>query len=225
MAKLSYLADANYAAGDLFRMVKKDIGGERKNNKKKRGQNPAVLAFNTPRAEELFKELWKSEKLAETVMDIRKATIEELWEKHGLDEIKIRKLLASLCIVFGGGARAVVTTNMTVEEFENAVENEEGQRQVDVSDHKTRYLGAAPLPFIYEGLYEACDRYKRDFCETRSPSDSLFLTQQGGKIKPIDCVQSLKGFLVLTPEEKRSGMLRSGGSFGQLGTTTIQTKL
>ena len=202
-ARQSHLKDMADAAGEKWRSLKKSIEKERLNNKKERARNPAVLTFNMPRAEELFRKLWRSEKLAEIVTDIRKATREELWEKHALDETKIRDILASLCIVFGGGNRAVVITNMTVGEFENAVENEDGQRQVDVKEHKTDQLGAAPLPFIFEGLYEACDRYRRDFRPVPgNPDESLFITKNGGPIKPNNCIQSLKRFLDLTEEER-----------------------
>ena len=82
---------------------------------------------------------------------------------YNWDKKEIQDLLIALLVVTGGGCRAHVPCRMTIKEFLEAKANEDGDKEVSVKNHKTKAQGPAPLPFILNGLYEACNKFLTQF--------------------------------------------------------------
>ena len=131
-AYLSHLRDLEHNAQGLFSLLNKQIERRRLINKETRSSNPSILTFNLKRAEELFNILWESRDLSKIITRLEEGRLSDMERESGWDNIKIRDLLTSLLVVFGGGARGSVVTRMTIQEFSAAKKADNGQWQVMV---------------------------------------------------------------------------------------------
>ena len=71
-----------------------------------------------------------------------------------------------------------------------------------VHNHKTDYKGAAPLPFIFDEIYEACERYKTLFRRGANEKELLFLSEENNELTPIDSMYSITGFANFSSGER-----------------------
>ena len=60
-----------------------------------------------------------------------------------------------------------------------------------------------PLTFLYQGLYEAVDNYREEFCQGLSPDQFLFATGSGKELRANVTMPKLIPFLPLTADEEK----------------------
>ena len=128
--------------------------------KEEKAQDPEELNFNSERLKLVVTTILQDEKLNSLRRSLARMSPVMMIRKH--KETKIRHFLMSQLWAAGAGHRPSAITNMKVSELQNATTTSDPTVMlVKVHKHKTFNIhGAAKIPFVLEGLYEACLAYK-----------------------------------------------------------------
>ena len=184
------LATAKSRASDLQSSINRSNSRKTQENKEAAAQNPYNLEFNPGRVAELARVLTNHPKVRSWIDTIRKedpATLYCTW-----DECTMRNFLLGMVIVFGTGTRPSAPTRCTVKEFQNAT-YEDGLWVVKTVNTKTlKSHGPAQMCFMYEGLYEACQKYIDTFKLNLSDDEHLFKNSGQGDARTSDCMRILR---------------------------------
>ena len=132
------------------------------------------LRHNSQRIMAHFQHISNLKSVHDAVLSIRDTP--EIWnEEHA------RKLLVCILIIFSGGIRPSVALRLTIKEFRDAVQTEDGTMVAQVLGSKTILSwGLAPLPFFYNGVYDAISSYISYFKSSAEDDHAVFSVNSDG---------------------------------------------
>ena len=185
----------------LFSGVNKEKALKWASKRQKAQEDGEKLEVNMDRTEEVCFELLNSDNLKDVLKDFVKTGDTPV--EHQAQPCFIRDLLISLLIIGGGGNRQSVPCQMTIKEFSKAKQHKYGW-EVSVSNHKTKLSGAACLPFMFQGLYEACVKYRQKYRANANEEELFFCTENGNAVRGCNIMPVINHFVQLTPQELKT---------------------
>ena len=144
-------------------------------NKEEQRSSGQDLRHNSNRTWEIFQHIANLRSVSDAVVSITDNP--ESWSEEAA-----RKLLVCILIIFSGGIRPSVALRMTIKEFKNSVQTEDGTMVAQVFGSKTiMSWGLAPLPFFYNGVYGAISSYISYFKSFAEDHHAVFSAQCSGE--------------------------------------------
>ena len=164
--------------------------------KEEKAQDPEELNFNSERLKLVVTTILQDEKLNSLRKSLARMSPGMMIRKH--KETKIRYFLMSQLWAAGAGHRPSAITNMMVSELQNATTTSDPNVMlVKVKKHKTFHIhGRAKIPFVLEGLFEACLAYKEAWRGSAQQDGFLFATPSGKPGRYTACISWLRRSVV-----------------------------